>query len=790
MHENEDRVGAGSGFTRIEFDMPSGTFIIFSGETTVFAGAHVSLSARQKKGVVRLDTSGPWEAHSGYEGPEPIMKGGFSIQKREKWGRIIFAAGPAEGGAVVLSVGLIWEIEDEPPAVEAIMPMRVPAGGVWPGRESSKKWRAYVHGWQCWTPTGVVKGSRPGDFLLPLFLPKRLKSMLVNPSTPVTSERGRFDSEWFSAVADTGAGDSAVLGFTGVKRALSRVTVVIGRKPEASEIETFAVFDGVRPEPGIVMWSEPLAVIPGDLSTANLETYVGLVARAQGVETIREAPSGWCSWYQFFTDISQEKVLANLETLDDDYGKLGVDLVQIDDGYSPAIGDWLEVNERFSDGMAPLAAEISRRGKNPGIWVAPFTVTRGSRVFKEKKEWLQRDRKGKVKLAGISPDWGGRFYGLDVTNPEVLDWLREVFETLAGYGYRFFKLDFMACGALDGKRHDDSVTRAQAVRRALEVIREAVGSDAIIMAAGGPVMLGVGILDAQRVSGDVAPFWRTSYQTALRDRATPGVRNSLMNTMTRAFMSGRLFDGDPDCLLTRTSDTKLTDAERRTLASAIAVLGGSFMLSDDMTNWGEEELALAAKCLPHARGLAYCPDLWLREVPQYLASRMTDPGGEYVMAMAVNWFKKESDMSFHLRELGLEEGRWHACEFWSGQYLGELTDEAQMPGIEPHGCGLLRLTKAEDRPRLIGSNINLSQGAAELTAMEATESGVMMTVESPVRCAAELTLCLPGAGEVTARVADGPDVEVQVERLTTSVYRLKLGLEGAARIVLDYGKPD
>jgi len=97
---------------------------------------------------------------------------------------------------------------------------------------------------------------------------------------------------------------------------------------------------------------------------------------------VRRTPAGWCSWYQYFTRIDQDGVLSNLGLLSEEYGALGVDLVQIDDGYSPAVGDWLEANDSFPDGMASLAGKVASKGKVPGIWVAPFTVTRGSRIFR------------------------------------------------------------------------------------------------------------------------------------------------------------------------------------------------------------------------------------------------------------------------------------------------------------------------------------------------------------------------------------------------------------------------
>jgi alpha-galactosidase len=776
MYEHQGRLVIECGLSRVEFDPASGTFDLHYGETVLLTGAAAGAFRRLKKGVVSMVTAGPWQAGGD--------AGALEVFRLEDWGRVLLRFERSRDDVLVIRAGLVWESDDDPVPVESIVPLKVPPGGVWPGRRSVKDWRVYVHGWQCWTPTGALESRRPADYLLPLFLPKRLQAMVANPTTPVTSDRGAFESEWFSAIADTVIRDSFVVGFTGVSRALSRIAVHTGRKHSLSELEAVALFDGKRPVPGEPLWSEPLAVLPGDLSGRNLERYAEMVASEQGVGEVRRAPAGWCSWYQYFSDISEKQLMLNADDLAGRFSFLDLPLVQIDDGYAPDVGDWLETTDGFPSGMEAVAARIAAKGRLPGIWVAPFTVTRGSKIFREKKEWVQSNRKGKPVLAGYSPDWGGRFYGLDLTHPEVLEWLEEVFSTLAGYGYRFFKLDFMGCGLLEGRRTDDTVTRAEAARGALEIIRKAVGKDAYVMAAGGPVMLGTGILDAQRVSGDVAPFWSKPYQHLIRDRATPGVRNSLVNTLTRAFMSGRLFEGDPDCLLVRTTDSELTLAEKRTLASAIAALGGSFMVSDDTARWGPEQLELLAVALPHAGGTPVCTDIWKREVPMYMRTGMSDAAGDYFLGLAINWSDSVATVGIDPGELDLPEGRWHTCEFWTGSYLGELTGVAAVEGVEPHGCALVRLTKAEDRPRLIGSSINLSQGASELVAFEPSEGGLALELKGPVGGPATVTLSLPGAGEAAASIAGA---RLEVERLSTSVYRVPFEMSrDGTRIVIEY----
>ena len=51
-------------------------------------------------------------------------------------------------------------------------------------------------------------------------------------------------------------------------------------------------------------------------------------------------PSGWCSWYCFGPKVTAKQVLDNLDVIARDIP--GLRYIQIDDGYQPAMGDWLE----------------------------------------------------------------------------------------------------------------------------------------------------------------------------------------------------------------------------------------------------------------------------------------------------------------------------------------------------------------------------------------------------------------------------------------------------------------
>ena len=296
---------------RLELDREAGTFSVLAAQQHVFEGAtgrvELGFPVKKKTELRVFSTRGEWKV---LDSGETSMRLSMALE----WGELLFRAA-ARGGALELRLGVAWNGEGPAPMVGSMSPLHVPPGGVWRGCESLKPWRVYVNGWQCRTPSGTVRAGRPGDYFLPLFLPRSLKPMLANTSTPVSSERGRFESEWFGGLADLDGGDSVVLGFTGLTRALSRISFRLGRKPGESQLEAQCGFEGKPLENGVELWSEPLVVIPGDLSTSNLAAYADLVAEGQGAGARTGTPAGWCSWYQYFHQVTAENVRSNLALL-------------------------------------------------------------------------------------------------------------------------------------------------------------------------------------------------------------------------------------------------------------------------------------------------------------------------------------------------------------------------------------------------------------------------------------------------------------------------------------------
>src|SRR5262249_26216293 len=159
--------------------------------------------------------------------------------------------------------------------------------------------------------------------------------------------------------------------------------------------------------PGAEVVAEPLMVAMG--ATADvLEEYARRVARAMAARTPREPVTGWCSWYQLYTSVSEGDVERNLETLVRHRDQIPLRLVQLDDGYQREVGDWLELNDKFSRGMRPLVERIHAQGFRTGLWLAPFLLSERSHTFAAHPQWVVRDERGEP-LDAIH-NWGAANY--------------------------------------------------------------------------------------------------------------------------------------------------------------------------------------------------------------------------------------------------------------------------------------------------------------------------------------------------------------------------------------------
>ncbi len=219
--------------------------------------------------------------------------------------------------------------------------------------------RVYTEGWQSWSVTGVFPVTDPPPPVT------QADSLVIDCQYRRSAPPGVFQGSGVLAV-DPGNG---------------------------SPVTVFGATPG-RPDDGVpVIQAElrgPALVISADApvtelavpAAAGLPSALGqwaeAFAAAAGLPPVPAMPPVWCSWYQYFSDVTEGDVLANLDamaSLD-----LPVGIVQVDDGYEACVGDWLTSSGRFRD-LPGLVSRIKAAGRRAGIWIAPWLVGRSSELF-------------------------------------------------------------------------------------------------------------------------------------------------------------------------------------------------------------------------------------------------------------------------------------------------------------------------------------------------------------------------------------------------------------------------
>ena len=667
----------------------------------------------------------------------------------------------ADWPGLVLALGL-ENRGDEALPVRTLEPLFWTAGPdsalVLPGKASEL--RFFRMGYQSWSPAGWV---RPGD-REPRPRAGLVQRIHFSPCSPLPRP-GVHVSDFASALRAPGEAGLA-LGFLTHESRLTHIAVE-GDGAGIRGLAARVAAEDLPLEPGSALEGERLWIgldAPGE---DGIAVWAERAGREMSAPVPARVGSGWCSWYQFRTKVTAADVLRNLEALAPFRGQL--ETVQIDDGYQAAVGDWLEADASFPDGVEPLGRAIREAGFRPGLWLAPFLASRASRTAREHPDWLLADERGKPRIALVHPTWKGRVcYALDPTHPEVLDWLARVVRTLRGYGFDYLKLDFLYAGALPGRRHDPSLPSGAAYRGAIRAVREAAGEDAFLLGCGAPLGPSIGLFDAMRIGADVAPAWSARVTNlAWGVPAAPSAENSLRNILARGALHQRLWVNDPDCVLLRDRDTKLSEIEVQTLAAAIAVSGGMVLVSDDLAYVGAERRALLRRMLPPI-GRTPRVGASAGEVPDELSVAFPDGS---VLLLRVNLGARAKRFVVEPRRLGLD-GPVRAYDALGDRDLGAIEERFEAGPVPPHGALLLRLVPLARLPGIVGSTLHLAAGAVEAARPQRLAGGGM-----------RLRLRLPGPreGRLLVAGAESPPLALHV----AFAHSLEVGLEVGIEVGID-----
>lgn len=480
-------------------------------------------------------------------------------------------------------LGEVVEIKAEAKAGDEFLSVDVFLPGV-----SRDDWNVITSGWHTWSG----RETRGKDVGIGDFQAKFLKK-----KTEVTVEPGRGGERIPN-------GEARSYGFVVFRSKDGKKNIGVGIIPSLSEIEDlrFKLVDG-----GVVVTvvknlekldrnrevSFKLFLAEG-VCTEIIWRFGEELAGLNKIRLMRDRVI-WFSWAAYGKGVRQER---DIEPELPYLAEVGVDTIIIDDGWEKMVGQWEVDTDKFPD-MIGLVGNIKKLGIKPGIWIAPFMVVKESEIFNLHPDWIVKDEVGKV-LSVTNPQiqptgrlWPfvERAVGLDVSYPEVREYLYGEFIRLAKMGFEVFKVDFVSIpfvGQL-AKKDKTSVEYYREFFQELRVrVGKSTGREIELIGCGAPMMESIGLFEGIRVSADSAmpniatlryygriyrifsavPFLGSLIRGKIMDIHTVMYRDAAAVAFRRALVFGKAFgllvDGvhlnDPKIYIDKTEKRKVVEA--------------------------------------------------------------------------------------------------------------------------------------------------------------------------------------------------------------------------------------
>ncbi|MEN9361708.1 MAG: hypothetical protein RL095_3243 [Verrucomicrobiota bacterium] len=596
----------------------------------------------------------------------------------------------------------------------------------------------------------------------------------------------------FQTVVDPSSREGVVAGWLTHERGDGVFFTPVERKDGTLSIKAQIDYGHLRLAPGRSETLETLLV--GSFADARLgqEAFADAMKKQHRI-VLKPQRSGYCTWYSEvggLTDpkggagASNEKDIVRLaEFAARELKPYGFDFVQIDDEWQDGAAnpDGSRINGPrrgftrhkpggpYSSGMAPTAAQIKAQGLTAGLWFLPFAANHQDQDFP--KDWFMNRRDGMP----YETVWGGT--SLDLTRPEVQDYLRKLAITIRSWGYDYFKMDGLWTGACaeqvyvnDGYVDDDlgnnqpffkrDATNIEALRLGLRTLREGAGPEVFFSgccASQNMRSLGgvIGLVDSMRIGPDNGFGWQ-DWKNETMHFEGGGIITGPIRANRLYFLHGRVWWNDPDPAYVRPT-VKLEHA--RLLASWVAVSGQFNLNSDWLPGLPAERLEILKRCLPSHSCQARPVDYFDSPMPRIwrLAQEERQVFGLY------NWESQPSTIACGAAKAGLKpEATYHAFDFWGGRPLPDFKGEFKFE-LPKESCLIIAAREALGRPVLVSTSRHVTQGVVDVHG-EAFRDGVLSGVSRLVGGdATELRIAglKDGKGWKLARAeAEGASLEV------------------------------
>lgn len=421
---------------------------------------------------------------------------------------------------------------------------------------------------------------------------------------------------------------------------------------------------------------------------------------------------GWCSWFAFFEDITEDNIKKTADVLSATLAPYGYEYLQIDDGFQRDHGlpeYWLEPNDKFPSGLEHLADYIKNRGLKPGIWT---NVAFNQREFAEKnREMFVCDAAGRL----AKGNWID--ISVDGSNVQAVDRIiRPVYRGLEDMGWEYFKVDALRHLRYEGYNSQPEyfrkkgVERVEAYRNLVKAIREEIGREHFMLGCWGIRPELIGIIDGCRIGTDGYSFAGLSQY------------NSFNNVIWR---------NDPDHI-----ELSPDEAYRSTMVTSLT--GSLFLLTDKPEVYLTDIVDPAKRAAPvlftHP-GQIFDVDPSRSQHLDRVDGEVSGSGPRIFDASrtpAVHLFLMEINKPFEnwmllgrtggnfetipFRELGLDTDKeYYVFEFWTKNLAGSFRGGFSPGRVDPkYNCQLFCIRERLDRPQVLATSRHITCGGYDL----------------------------------------------------------------------------
>ncbi len=444
----------------------------------------------------------------------------------------------------------------------------------------------------------------------------------------------------------------------------------------------------------------------------------------------------------------EDVILKNLDVINEKMSGLGIEYVWTSQtnlkDFIP--GNWLLDNlNEIPSGLKSLTAKMAEKGFKHGVWMSPFWFFKEAEgAYEKHKHHLVKSQNGEPIVREMAwcwkfedddkPNYHYHKCTLDGTHPDTVEYVKDIFSTYRDMGVRYYMLDFLDIQS-EADYYDKSLTPVQSGYNILRTVREVAGDDTHLQTAVASSPGFTGIINAARIGrdfGEGRPIDRdelNDFKTAthvFHDMHYSNLKYFLINAACNYFTHQKTYMNDMNVLMI---DSFPVEYSR--FAVTLFGLNAStpLVLSGDLRDMREDKINMLKLTLPRTNYSSRPVDLFDRVAPDdYSRIQKVDVKTEWDEYTLVGVFNPEQtvcSLELNFDKLGLE-GEQIIYDFWNEEYRGIFRDSFPVT-LLPESCKLFRFTRKHNHPWLIGTNMHIQQGVAEVKELKWDDEAMTLT---------------------------------------------------------------